>query len=234
MKKIPWLKIDHDLSETAFMVSFFLPENIVAQKEQVTNQVQEFDGQPRHIRIRHDIQEAVEWRGETAQRVQRDFAQRAKFQTDAPLLKFGNKMPNFGSPAFPEIQVVNPPRRTGRNLGPIRCFPPSSHPTLLPIRVAFVSLFGLAAAWGTDVGESREVFGGRECRRQFLGLGHVSVDGWSGLGGKFNCTESRDSVSRFHHTRHSQGSSIAITLPLPLLPTASTAAATTRRRSKSS
>ena len=44
MKKIPWLKIGHNLSETAFMISFLLLKNIVAQKEQtVTNQIQEFD-----------------------------------------------------------------------------------------------------------------------------------------------------------------------------------------------
>ena len=43
MKKIPWFKIGHNLSETAFMISFPLFKNIVAQKEPVTNQIQEFD-----------------------------------------------------------------------------------------------------------------------------------------------------------------------------------------------
>ena len=86
---------------------------------------------------------------------------------------------------------------------------------------------------GSDVGESREVFDGRKM---------AGTNSWDsdtlgstngpGSGGRFNCTESRDSVSRSLHTRPSQSSSIAITSTLPPSPTASTAAATTCRRSK--
>ena len=85
---------------------------------------------------------------------------------------------------------------------------------------------------GLDVGESREVLDGEGSdRRQFLGPGTLGSTDSLGSGGRFNCTESRGSVSRSHPTRPSQSSSIAMTSTSPLLPTASIRAATTHRRS---
>ena len=193
----------------------------------------------------------MEWREKTAQRVQREgtscrgpssrpslpylYRQAAGYGFRADL-RFGNGMPNFNSSAFPEIRAVNPPHRTGRNLGLIGRFPLQSHPTwtLHPrcLRLSLEARRGLGDRmsenrWRHSMG--REVTGGNSWDSDRLG----STDGL-GSGGRFNCTESRDSVPRSHHTRHSQKGSTAMTSTPPLSPTAPTAAATTRRRSKTS